>query len=101
LASCGSPWFRISDIVVTDTLKRYGQLTARAQTWSNYKHYQILVSITGAISFVSRAFGGRTFDKVITQKSVFLDKLEGCTKLPNEIETQRTKRNEILRNEIY
>jgi hypothetical protein len=37
-----------------------------------------LVSITpsGAISFISRAFGGRTSDKIVTQRSGFLDLLE-------------------------
>ncbi|XP_076088319.1 uncharacterized protein LOC143058757 [Mytilus galloprovincialis] len=62
-------------------INRPGHLTARAQTWSNYKHHntiKFLVSITptGAISYVSRAFGGRTSDKVITQRSGYLDKLE-------------------------
>ncbi|XP_041363079.1 uncharacterized protein LOC121378816 [Gigantopelta aegis] len=62
-------------------IQRPGPLTARAQTWSNYKHnntIKFLVSITptGAISYVSRAFGGRTSDKVITQRSGYLDKLE-------------------------
>lgn len=62
-------------------IQRPGQLTARAQTWSNYKHnntIKFLVSITptGAISYVSRAFGGRTSDKVITQRSGYLDKIQ-------------------------
>lgn len=62
-------------------INRPGHLTARAQTWSNYKHHntiKFLVSITptGAISYVSHAFGGRTSDKVITQRSGYLDKLE-------------------------
>lgn len=62
-------------------IQRPGQLTARAQTWSNYKHnntIKFLVSITptGAISFVSKAFGGRTSDKVITQRSGYLDKIQ-------------------------
>ncbi|XP_055997893.1 THAP domain-containing protein 1-like [Ostrea edulis] len=61
--------------------QRPGHLTTRAQTWSNYKHsntIKFLVSITptGAISYVSRAFGGRTSDKVITLRSGYLDKLQ-------------------------
>jgi hypothetical protein len=48
---------------------------------ANYKHnntIKFLVSVTptGAISYVSKAFGGRTSDKVITQRSGYLDKLE-------------------------
>ncbi|XP_055995310.1 uncharacterized protein LOC125661344 isoform X2 [Ostrea edulis] len=62
-------------------IQRPGHLTTRAQTWSNYKHsntIKFLVSITptGAISYVSRAFGGRTSDKVITLRSGYLDKLQ-------------------------
>ncbi|XP_035994674.1 uncharacterized protein LOC118563656 isoform X2 [Fundulus heteroclitus] len=62
-------------------IQRPGKLTARAQTWSNYKHnntIKFLVSITptGAISFVSKAFGGRTSDKVITLRSGFLDNIQ-------------------------
>ena len=60
---------------------RPGNLTARAATWSNYKHHntlKYLVAITplGAISFLSQAFGGRTSDKVVTLRSGFLDLLE-------------------------
>ena len=62
-------------------IQRPGHLTARVQTWSNYKHnntIKFLVSITptGSISYVSKAFGGRTSDKVITPHSGYLDKLE-------------------------
>lgn len=62
-------------------IQRPGQLGARTQTWSNYKHHntlKFLVSITptGSISFLSKPFGGRTSDKVITQRSGYLDKLE-------------------------
>ena len=34
------------------------------------------IAHTGAISYVSKAFGGRTSDKVITQRSDYSDKLE-------------------------
>ena len=34
------------------------------------------ITPTGSISYVSKAFGGRTSDKVITQHSGYLDKLE-------------------------
>lgn len=62
-------------------ISRPGNLTARASTWSNYKHnntLKYLVSITplGAISFISRAFGGRVSDKVVTQRCGYLDLLE-------------------------
>jgi hypothetical protein len=62
-------------------IQRPGYLTTRAQTWSNYKHNNIikfLVSITstGTISYLSRAFGGRISDKAITQRRGYLDMLQ-------------------------
>jgi len=55
-------------------------LTARAQTWSNYKHHntvKYLISITpfGAISFLSEGWGGRVSDKQLTLESGYMHKL--------------------------
>ena len=51
---------------------------AHASTYSNYKKHNtvkvlIAVSPVGSICFVSKAWGGRVSDKVITQQSSFLD----------------------------
>jgi len=55
-------------------------LLARAQTFSSYKHQntiKILLGITpqGSISFVSKAWGGKTCDKFLTKNCGFLNKL--------------------------
>ena len=57
-------------------IERPSSLTARALTWSTYKH-KILIAITpqGSISFISKGWGGRTTDKHITENSGFLRKL--------------------------
>ena len=60
--------------------ERPKSLKARAQTWSNYKHHNTVkfsVAITpqGAISFVSKGWGGRASDQHITENCGILSHL--------------------------
>ena len=61
-------------------IDRPSNLLARAQTYSSYKHHntvKVLIGITpqGTISFVSKAWGGRTSDKFLTENCGIIDKL--------------------------
>ena len=61
-------------------IERPSNLTARSQTWSNYKQHntaKVLIAITphGTISYMSKAWGGRVSDKFISEQSGFLDKI--------------------------
>lgn len=61
-------------------IERPSSLEARAKTYSNYKKHntvKVLIGIapTGAICFLSKAWGGRVSDKVITKQCGFLDHL--------------------------
>ena len=66
-------------------IERPGDLLARASTWSNYKHHntiKFLIGICpqGVISFISKAWGGRTSDKYLTENCHILNRL-----LPGDI----------------
>ena len=61
-------------------IDRPSNLLARAQTFSSYKHHntvKVLIGITpqGTISFVSKAWGGRTSDKFLTDNCGILGKI--------------------------
>ncbi|XP_041373742.1 uncharacterized protein LOC121386792 [Gigantopelta aegis] len=61
-------------------IDRPSNMTARAQTWSNYKHHntaKYLIGITpqGTVSFISEGWGGRVSDKHLTANCDFLSNL--------------------------
>ncbi|XP_077058646.1 uncharacterized protein LOC143711199 [Siphateles boraxobius] len=61
-------------------IERASNLKARAQTFSHYKHrhtlkYLIGITPQGAISFISKGWGGRVSDKHVTENSGLLNKL--------------------------
>ena len=76
--------YRKKTTVIIDCFKvfidRPSNLLARAQTFSLYKHrntIKVLIGITlqGTISFVSKAWGGRTSDKFLTENCGIMEKL--------------------------
>ena len=61
-------------------IERPKNLTARAQTWSNYEHnntskYLIGITHARAINFLSLGWGGRVSDKQIKKESGFFKKV--------------------------
>ncbi|XP_056152611.1 uncharacterized protein LOC130127078 isoform X2 [Lampris incognitus] len=59
-------------------IERASSLKARVQVFSHYKYtikYLIGITLQGAISFISKGWGGRASDKHVTENSGLLDKL--------------------------
>ena len=57
-------------------MERPSNLKARAQTWSNYKHYNtakflIRVAPQGVVTFISKGWGGRISDIHLTENRHF------------------------------
>ena len=86
---CFRNHFGTNIVVIIDCFKIFinkpKNILARAQTFSSYKHHntvKFLIGITpqGVISYISKAWGGRTSDKFLTENCDFLDNL-----LPGDI----------------
>ena len=61
-------------------IERQTSITARAQTWSNYKKHNTVKYLTGitpqgSISFISKGWGGRVSDVYLTEHSRLLQNL--------------------------
>ena len=87
--NCFRKHFGTKVVVIIDCFEVFTHkptnLLARAQTFSSYKHHntvKFLIGITtqGVISFISKAWGGRTSDKHLTENCKILNNL-----LPGDI----------------
>ena len=61
-------------------INKPSNLKACSATWSQYKHHNTIkfligISPQGVITFISKAWGGRTSDKYLTENSKFLNNL--------------------------
>ncbi|XP_065911107.1 uncharacterized protein [Dysidea avara] len=83
LPSCFKPLYPRATCIIDCSeifIERASSLSARSETYSSYKSHNtakffVAVSLTGAIIFISKCWGGRVSDKMITSKFGFLDKI--------------------------
>ena len=83
LPSCFKPEYKRTKCIIDCSeifIQRPTSLSARSETYSNYKGHNtvkflIAISPTGAITFISKCWGGRVSDKHITIHSGFLKHL--------------------------
>jgi len=80
LPSCFKPKYARATCIIDCSevcIQRATSLSARNETFSNYKSHntKVAISPTGTVIFVSKCCGGRASDKQITTESSFLDKL--------------------------
>ena len=77
-------YFKTNVAVIIDCFEIFinkpSNLKARSATWSQYKHrntikFLIGISPQGVITFISKAWGGRTSDKYLAENSKFLNHL--------------------------
>ena len=81
---CFQKHFGTNTVVIADCfeifINKSKNILARAQTFSSHKHHntvQFLIGVTpqGVISYISKAWGGCTSDKFLTENCEFLDNL--------------------------
>ena len=83
LPECFKPLYAQATCIIDCSeifIERATSHLARGETYSNYKSqntakFLVAISPTGAIIFVSKCWGGRTSDKMITSRCAFLDKI--------------------------
>lgn len=86
IPSCFQEAFQDKTTIILDCfevfIEKPASLKTQMQCWSHYKHHntvKFLIGITpqGTVSYISKAWGGRTSDKQIVENSGFLNHIPG------------------------